>query len=92
MPLLFETSINRHIELKLIHFVVMCPMLCPPKFGTIYISDRSVGSTLEYSCDRVYKLVGPNNRTCKADGTWDKNEPVCILAAGKFSPWILYFI
>lgn len=35
------------------------------------------GAKAEYSCNKGYKLVGPNERTCDRNGQWTGATPNC---------------
>mgnify|MGYP002804202166 CR=1 FL=1 len=35
------------------------------------------GITVKYYCDFTFQLVGPQNRTCLADGSWSSELPLC---------------
>ena len=35
------------------------------------------GMTVNYYCDFTFQLMGPQNRTCLADGNWSNVLPSC---------------
>lgn len=45
--------------------------------GGIMSSNFSYGAVIQYACDNGYQVQGMATRTCKADGTWSKEVPVC---------------
>ena len=47
---------------------------------------RTVGSTATYRCNTGYNLVGNRQRTCRSNGQWSGEEPICegIITIGHF--------
>ncbi len=41
-------------------------------------SGTTFGNTATYSCDGGHILVGPNTRTCEANGNWSPDAPTCL--------------
>ncbi len=41
-------------------------------------SGTTFGNTATYSCDGGHILVGPNTRTCEANGNWSPDAPICL--------------
>ena len=59
-------------------FTAICPHLCSPWHGNINMTlGNLAGSKVTYSCDHDYSLIGPEERTCMDDGTWDYDDPHC---------------
>ena len=61
----------------LLSLVVDCGDLTSPINGELMISLTTYLSNANYSCDSGYNLVGVNQRTCTAAGTWTDGEPTC---------------
>ena len=40
--------------------------------------DNRIGSTVYFTCNNNYVLVGPSNVTCQANGEWTAPSSVCI--------------
>ena len=57
--------------------VVKCRELENPRFGSVVLSGRTVGSTAAYSCEKGYELVGQSVRVCQPDGDWSREAPIC---------------
>lgn len=58
---------------------VRCPIPAIPDHGSIWGYDFHYGDVVTYACNRGYKLVGPSERTCLANQTWDDTDPSCLL-------------
>ncbi|XP_013383226.1 sushi, von Willebrand factor type A, EGF and pentraxin domain-containing protein 1 [Lingula anatina] len=60
---------------------VCIPIFCPdlPSFanGKVDGKDTIVFSSVSYTCDKGYKLMGPSQRNCLENGTWSKVDPIC---------------
>jgi len=78
------------------HIIKHCPSaLIAPSHGQLTVKGEQVGSTACYVCNRGFKLDGVQERTCRADGEWEENDPRCLpmdclkkptIAHGKFVP------
>ena len=58
--------------------VVDCGALTDPDNGQVSTSTTIYTSTADYTCNTGYNLVGVNERTCTAAGTWTDGEPTCL--------------
>ena len=56
---------------------VQCPDLTNPDSGIVSIETDGLTSHAKYTCVDQYKLVGVAMRTCKTDGSWEYEEPLC---------------
>jgi len=56
---------------------VQCPALEPPKDGQVFFTSTSFEATAVYNCHVGFVLVGNEERTCTADGTWSGSLPFC---------------
>ena len=78
--------------LKLIISVINCGVPDLPLVNsnglTVIYSTLTYGSTITYSCNVGYNLVGSPNRTCTETGRWSGNPPECI---GQQKIQITYF-
>ncbi|XP_078662291.1 sushi, von Willebrand factor type A, EGF and pentraxin domain-containing protein 1-like [Branchiostoma floridae x Branchiostoma belcheri] len=59
--------------------VVQCPQLTPPLHGGMTGFD-SYQDVKHFTCDTGYNLVGSEEMTCQADGTWSGSFPTCTIA------------
>ena len=70
------------ISIPLSFAVVDCGMLTAPTNGQVMFMATTYTSTADYFCDTGYNLVGVNQRTCTAAGTWSDGEPTCQSETG----------
>ena len=56
---------------------VKCSKISNPDNGHAR-GDNRFGSTVYFTCDNNYILVGPSNVTCQANGEWTAPSSVCI--------------
>lgn len=58
--------------------VVDCGILTIPKNGRVTYITTTFESNATYNCDIGYTLIGPERRTCAAEGNWTHSEePRC---------------
>ncbi|TKS68909.1 Nucleolar protein 11-like [Collichthys lucidus] len=55
-----------------------CPYPDPPSNGELYYEDVVYQSTINYTCDKGYILIGSDSAECLANGTWSTAVPECI--------------
>lgn len=53
---------------------IRCPALAKPLHGRKSENRYWAGTTVRFSCDDGYRLVGYENRHCRADGLWSWGE------------------
>uniref|UniRef100_A0A2R8MCP0 p-selectin n=1 Tax=Callithrix jacchus TaxID=9483 RepID=A0A2R8MCP0_CALJA len=67
-----------------------CPELFAPEQGNLDCSDTrgefNVGSTCHFSCNKGFKLEGPNNVECTISGRWSATPPTCKGVASVSTP------
>ena len=57
---------------------VNCSSLDDPLNGHVELSNTTVGSTANYTCNQGYILSNGNStRTCEANGVWSGSPPSC---------------
>ncbi|XP_063237081.1 sushi, von Willebrand factor type A, EGF and pentraxin domain-containing protein 1 isoform X2 [Bacillus rossius redtenbacheri] len=54
-----------------------CEPLSNPELGAVTLSGRLFGDRAAYTCEPGYHVVGLQERTCQADGTWSGSMPSC---------------
>ena len=59
------------------YVVNSCPVLVAPTNGMKDSNDISCDSTVEFSCDACYVLMGNSQLTCLPNQTWSGKEPNC---------------
>ena len=59
------------------YVVKSCPVLVAPTNGMKDSNDISCDSTVEFSCDACYELMGNSQLTCLPNQTWNGTEPNC---------------
>ena len=59
------------------YVVKSCPVLVAPTNGMKDSNDTSCNSTVEFSCDACYELMGNSQLTCLPNQTWSGTEPNC---------------
>ena len=84
---MYSVSLNlRLFQLLFIIFfetlAVDCGILTDPTNGQVMFTTTTYLSTADYTCDTGYNLVGVNQRTCTAAGTWSDGEPTCQSETG----------
>ena len=57
---------------------IRCPKIKSIHNGTVMLSDRTIGGTINYTCDSGYILYGPATRNCTNQGSWTGINPSCI--------------
>lgn len=55
---------------------VQCHRLVDPENGDVKFQ-QSVGSTAVYTCNRGFRLIGSDRRTCQKNGVWSGQQPTC---------------
>ncbi|XP_060562326.1 CUB and sushi domain-containing protein 3-like, partial [Ruditapes philippinarum] len=59
---------------------VSCEEISAPSSGSFAISSNGTESTVTYSCNTGYILVGEGVRSCNSSGQWTSNTPECVCA------------
>ena len=54
-----------------------CPTPEIPSNGRVRGTNTTFGSVIKYRCSSSYKLQGPKKRTCRGNGKWDGETPIC---------------
>ncbi|XP_062511306.1 mucin-like protein [Corticium candelabrum] len=57
--------------------LITCPHLKYPVNGSISTGNNTCNTTVKFTCDNCYVLVGRVNLTCQINGQWDGNPPLC---------------
>ncbi len=56
---------------------ILCPTPKAPAGGRVSGYDRSIGSSIEFSCLTGHVLEGPEKLSCDSDGEWSGRSPIC---------------
>ncbi|KAK0075726.1 hypothetical protein PV325_006452 [Microctonus aethiopoides] len=54
-----------------------CPELTAIEHGKMTVTGKLFGDSAHYLCDHDYFIVGLSERTCRADGRWTGDTPIC---------------
>ena len=57
---------------------IQCPSPETPSHGSLRLNDLDIGSEVFYTCERGYRLDGPDVLVCGDNGEWSASPPVCI--------------
>ena len=69
---------NNFFGISLNCAVIICPELPDPANGIVTVMMRTVNSRAIYSCNAQFGVSGSRVRTCRENGNWDGEEPMCI--------------
>ena len=73
-------------SVDLTHYSACCSLEDPVN-GQVELSNTTLGSTANYTCNQGYSLGnGSSTRTCEADGEWSGNPPSCERECSYLSP------
>ncbi len=56
---------------------VWCPEPQAPLQGFVMGTGRQYGDRVRYACSTGYRVIGADDSTCQADGTWSTVSPQC---------------
>ncbi|XP_019410274.1 PREDICTED: sushi, von Willebrand factor type A, EGF and pentraxin domain-containing protein 1, partial [Crocodylus porosus] len=56
---------------------IECHLLFPPENGFLHFTENTLGSTVHYTCNPGYKLIGSNTRLCLPNRRWSSAAPFC---------------
>ncbi|KAH9489925.1 hypothetical protein Btru_038468, partial [Bulinus truncatus] len=73
-----ETNYCSDFYLNIVSTAVYCPELIPPVNGRMNGSSTSYDSVITFACNKGYKIVGSQERTCQTNGTWSGQEATCV--------------
>ena len=68
-----------------------CPDPGTPTNGTKVGTDYNEGSSVNFTCDIGYTLMGEQEITCNANGTWTSATPTCQGLIFKFYDMVLIY-
>ena len=57
--------------------IIRCPNRGDPPYGNARVSGYTPGSTIYYTCNKGYRLIGYAWQKCLYSGEWSRDEPVC---------------
>ncbi|XP_076346234.1 sushi, von Willebrand factor type A, EGF and pentraxin domain-containing protein 1-like isoform X1 [Tachypleus tridentatus] len=57
---------------------ITCPQPVDPTNGQVYGDHHRYGDTVQYACDKGFRLEGMIERTCLPDGIWSGDKPQCL--------------
>ena len=60
-----------------------------PDNGATSVTDTTVGSLANHTCDDGYLLVGAMQRECLPDGTWSPDLPTCRRKLTKMKAYVI---
>ena len=64
--------------LQSVSAVIDCGSLDDLENGQVDLSNTTVGSTANFTCNQGYILTnGSSTRTCEANGEWSGDSPIC---------------
>ena len=69
-----------------------CPDLSNPTGGAVRYEGVVLGSRAQYRCNDGFVLVGGVVRTCRRDGTWSGEAPVCQSGRIPIDMWIILIL
>ena len=61
--------------------IISCPVPETVQHGYVSPSNHTFGSTVTYTCDEGFRLLGESSRTCNADRLWSGQKPICEIVS-----------
>ncbi|XP_026159612.1 beta-2-glycoprotein 1-like [Mastacembelus armatus] len=71
---------------KLMCIPKRCPYPDPLPNGELYYDDTVYQSTINYTCNEGYILIGGHTAVCQANGTWSATVPECTAVSCGLAP------
>ncbi|ETE67092.1 Sushi, von Willebrand factor type A, EGF and pentraxin domain-containing protein 1, partial [Ophiophagus hannah] len=56
---------------------IQCELPLFPENGFVHFTENTVGSTVKYTCNPGYKLIGSDTRHCMSGRQWSDSAPTC---------------
>lgn len=75
---MYKTALSIFDVCFVVHPVITCGALSAPTNGQISLTQDTVGSIAEYSCDEGFQLKGHTIQLCNMDGLWVSEAPLCV--------------
>ncbi|XP_060618494.2 sushi, von Willebrand factor type A, EGF and pentraxin domain-containing protein 1 isoform X2 [Anolis sagrei] len=60
---------------------IECEFLLPPQNGFVHFTEKTLGSTVKYTCKPGYKLIGSETRFCTSSRQWSDAAPICEIVS-----------
>ncbi|XP_070558976.1 clotting factor C-like isoform X2 [Ptychodera flava] len=61
--------------------IILCNNPDAPRHGTVRVPNgKKEGDIAYYDCDQGYTLVGDEELTCRSDGSWSGDKPICSIS------------
>nr|CAG4648642.1 EOG090X05QS [Polyphemus pediculus] len=71
---------------------VWCPEPQPPVQGFVMGTGRQFGDKVRYACSAGYRLIGTDEATCQATGTWSTSMPLCQALTCDAPPFVAHSV
>ena len=72
--------------------VIDCGDPGTPDNGATSVTDTTVGSLANHTCDDGYLLVGATQRVCLPNETWSPDLPTCRLRLTKMKAYVILLV
>jgi len=69
--------VNNPYTVYIVLIVIDCGVPTDITNGSIEVQSTDYRSTIRYSCDYGYILIGLRSRSCQENGLWSGEPPIC---------------
>ena len=77
-----KNRLTFHFMMMMVQFYLFTASRCidvgTVKYGARQGSGTSYGSSVSFSCNSGYAIVGSTQRTCQQGGIWSGQQPRCV--------------
>ena len=84
LPICFIVYLLVHFILHLLYCLLACLFVVvtcgdpgTPSNGARELANQNFGTTVTYTCNQGYRLVGSSQRVCLVSGAWSSQLPEC---------------